>query len=149
MFNEHDWDAEMIADVEDEARQIALLLRAHASHRLVHDEDLRLQGEGAPKVHALTQAIGHIAHLAMAILLEFQKVDYAFRLFRGLLFLANRGGCTEQTAEDAAPHPPVETSQNVLSGRHRRVGLDTLEGAGNAAVSARRRWLACNVLAKE
>src|SRR5215510_2987419 len=68
-------DAPLLVDVEDEARHVLLLLVVTSAHRLVEEQDLRVERERAPELHALLQAVRERTGRPPAEILDPQEVD--------------------------------------------------------------------------
>src|SRR6187399_2792702 len=75
MFDQCDRGAVIVVHVEHKARHVFLLLDIHAGHRLVKQQQLRLHGERAPKLHTLLQPVGQPADRHATDYLDLEEID--------------------------------------------------------------------------
>src|SRR3984893_1391553 len=76
VLDENDGRAPFLVHVEHEARHVFLLFMVAAAHGLVQEQDLGLERERAPKLHALLEPIGEGAVGQAPEVLYLQEVDY-------------------------------------------------------------------------
>ena len=70
VLDHDDRHAQLLVEVDDVAGHVLLLLEVHAGHRLVEQDQLGLQGDGAGKLDALAQAVGKHAGVLVADALD-------------------------------------------------------------------------------
>src|SRR6266849_10774723 len=75
VLDQDDGRAPFLVDVEDEAGHVFLLLVVAPSHGLVEEQDLGVEGEGSPELHALLKPVGQGAAGAATEVLDLQEVD--------------------------------------------------------------------------
>src|SRR2546426_9105751 len=68
-------DAPLLVDVEDEARHVLFLFVIASAHRLVEQQDLRVERERAAELDALLETISERAGRPAAQVLDSQEVD--------------------------------------------------------------------------
>src|SRR5215468_6238036 len=125
-------DAPLLVDVEDEARHVLLLLVIAAAHRLVEEQDLRVEGQGPAELDALLQAVGQGAGGPAPEVLDPQEIDDVFDALAVLdLFLLGEPPVGEGT-QHAGLHVYVAAEQEIVEDGHAPEEGDVLEGAGDA-----------------
>src|SRR5713101_2905625 len=125
--------AVVVAAVEDEAGHVLLLLEVHAGHRLVEQQEVGLHGERAAELDPLLQAIGQLADLDLADVLDLEKVDDILHAVAVLDLLLERGPGAQELPEKAAAHLQRPPRHDVVERGHTLEQRDILEGAGDAA----------------
>ena len=70
VLDHHHRHPELLVEVDDVAGHVLLLLEVHAGHRLVEEDEARLQRHGAGELDALAQAVGEGAGGRLAHRLE-------------------------------------------------------------------------------
>ena len=102
------------------------------SIRLVEQQDGRFDGQGAPQLHALLQAVGEGAHGLLADVLDFEKVNDVFdHLAMTDLFFLGKAP-VEAAAEHTAFHVNVTSQHQVVEHGHVAKKLDVLKRTRNA-----------------
>src|SRR5208337_690840 len=74
VFDQDDRRTPFSINVEDEAGHVLLFFLVHAAHRLVEQQQLGIERQGAPELDALPEAIGEPAGRLLAQILELQKL---------------------------------------------------------------------------
>ena len=96
MLDQQDRGVALFARVENEARDVFLLLLIHAGHRLVEDQKLRLGRERARKLDALLHAERNDLDRLVADILDLHEVDQLFDHAAVLDLVAQRPDPVEQ-----------------------------------------------------
>ena len=125
-------DAPLLVHVEDVPGQRLLLFGVHACHRLVQQQELGLQGEGAPQLHQLLAPIGEVADAVAPHGLKLQKVDDALYLFPVLDLPRLLASPIQAATQNAPGHVSVTPQHQIVEHAHVLEQLDVLEGAGDA-----------------
>ena len=132
VLDHDDRDAQLVADVEDEAGHVLGLLEVHPGHRLVEQQQLGLHGQRAAELDPLLDAVGQQADREPPPLLQLEEVDDVL------------DRCPVEQLAPAGPAEPGERGQHavrvvVVAAEHQvvqhgQVGeqLDVLECAGHA-----------------
>src|SRR6185312_8771417 len=132
VLDERDRGAELVVDVEDEARHILLLLDIHAGHRLVEQQQLGLHGERAAELDALLQAVRKLPHRDLADRLDLEEIDNALGEVAVLELLAQGRAAMERLPQEIAAHAQEPPGHDVVERGHAAEEGDVLEGAGDA-----------------
>src|SRR5713226_1819439 len=96
--------AVVVADVEDEARHVLLLLEVHAGHRLVEQQEVGLHRESAAELDPLLQPVRQLADLDLADVLDLEEVDDLLDPVAVLDLFAERRADADELPEKPAPH---------------------------------------------
>src|SRR4029450_2310974 len=75
VLDQDDGDAPFLVDVEDEAGHVLLLLVVTAAHRLVEEQDLRIERQCPAELDALLQPVGERAGRAPPQILDTEEGD--------------------------------------------------------------------------
>src|SRR5581483_7816223 len=75
VLDQDDGGPPLLVHVQDVAGHVLLLLVVAAAHRLVEEEDLGIQRQRPPQLHALLQAVGQRAGGPPAQVLDLEEVD--------------------------------------------------------------------------
>ena len=78
VLDQHDCGVLEFVDIEDEARHILFLFNVHAGHRLVEQEQGRLERERPPQLNPFAQAVAQGADDGVADMGHFEEVDDRF-----------------------------------------------------------------------
>ncbi len=100
VLDHHHGHAELFVEIDDVARHVLLFLEVHAGHRLVEQDQLRLQRHGAGELDALAQAVGQGAGGGLAHRLQVEEIDDLLDLAAMLELLAPRAGQPVQRSRD-------------------------------------------------
>src|SRR3972149_4164292 len=76
VLDQQDRDAPLLVDVEDEAGHVFLLLQVHPGHRLVEEQELRLERQRTAELDPLAKAVGQRPHRFFTDVLDLAEVDY-------------------------------------------------------------------------
>src|SRR5579883_3453962 len=132
VLDERHGRAELVIDVEDEARHVLLLLDIHAGHRLVEEEEIGLHGERAPELDPLLQAVRELAHRRLADRLDLEEVDDPLGEFAMFKLLLERRSPMQRLPEEIALHAQEPSRHDVVERRHATEQRHILKGAGDA-----------------
>ena len=147
VLDHHDGHAELFVEVDDVARHVLLFLEVHAGHRLVEQDQLRLQRHGARELDALAQAVGQGAGGGLAHRLQVEEIDDLLHLAAMLEFLAPRAGQPVQRSRDEIVLQEVMAADHdVVEHAHMMKQREVLEGAADAEPGPRVRIEAGDVL---
>ena len=140
VLDHHHRGPALLVDVEDEAGHVLLLLGVHAGHRLVEEEELRLERERARELDALLEAVGERADDLLADVLDLEEVDdllddLAVRDLLPLAAAAQRRRRASTPVRWWTWRPMRRLSSTVMPAEEG----DVLEGARDAEARARRR----------
>src|SRR6267154_2609053 len=149
VLDHEDRGALLLVHVEDEAGHVLLLLVVHAGHRLVEEEELRLERERPRKLHALLQAVRQRVHHLLAHVLDLEEVDDLLDYLALGDLLALAGPVIEAAGEEAGPLPEMAADEEVVEHRHALEERDVLEGPRDAESRAGGRAEAGDLLALE
>ena len=128
-----DRHAELFVEIDDVARHVLLFLEVHAGHRLVEQDQLRLQRHGAREFDALAQAVGQGAGGRLAHRLQVEEVDDLLDLAAMLELLAPRAGQPVQRSRDEVVLQEVmPPDHDVVEHAHMMKQREILEGAADA-----------------
>src|SRR6267378_677226 len=111
-------DAPLLVDVEHEARHVLLLLVVAPAHRLVEEEDLRVQRQRAAELDALLQPVGERSGRPPAEILDAQKVDDVLDALAVLDLLLLREPPVGEGAQDTGLHVHMATEHEVVEHGH-------------------------------
>ena len=149
VLDEHDRDAPLLLDVEDEAGHVLGLLLVHAGHRLVEEQDAWPHGQRAGQVDPLLQPVGQAPHRAVAQVLDLQEVDdLVLHLLPERDLLAPCPGGERHGGEDASAEaawaPSFTLSRTVIPSKRAtfwkvRARPSAARRSGATRVTSRRR----------
>ncbi len=133
VLDHHHGHAELFIEIDDVARHVLLFLEVHAGHRLVEQDQLRLQRHGAGQFDALAQAVGQGAGGRLAHRLQVEEVDDLLDLAAMLELLAPRAGQPVQRSRDEVVLQEVmPPDHDVVEHAHVLEQRQVLEGAADA-----------------
>src|SRR4029079_15064094 len=136
MFDQCDRGAVIVVHVEHKARHVFLLLDIHAGHRLVKQQQLRLHGERAPKLHTLLQPVGQPADRHATDFLDLEEIDDLLDAAAMLDHLALPRTETQQLQEELAVYLERAARHDVVERRHAAKQGYVLERPRNAPASS-------------
>ena len=129
----------LLVEVEDVAGHVLLLFQVHPGHRLVEQDQLRLQGDGAGQLDALAQAVRQRAGHRLADVRNLQEVDDLLDLAAvRQLFLLRAAEPVERAGEEVVPQQVVPADHDVVEHRHVIEQRQVLERPADAERRARR-----------
>src|SRR5512141_3131291 len=134
VLDQQDRDAPLLVDVEDEAGHVLLLLEVHPGHRLVEEEELRLERQRPAELDPLSKAVGQRPHRLLPDVLDLEEVDDVLDRLPVLDLLGPRRPEEDPARQDAALHELVAPQHQVVEDGHVVEEGDVLEGAGDPQV---------------
>jgi hypothetical protein len=132
VLDQDDGRAPLGVDVENEAGNILLLLLVHAAHRLVEQQQLRVERERAAELDALAQAIGEGAGRLLADVLELQELDEFLDPRAVAHLLSLRRTPVDERGEHTSAHMHVPPEHDVVEHGKATEQRNVLERAGDA-----------------
>ena len=133
VLDHHHRHAELFVEIDDVAGHVLLLFEVHAGHRLVEQDQLRLQRHGARQFDALAQAVGEGAGGSLAHRLQVEEVDDLFDLAAMFEFFAPRAGQPIQRAgQEIVLQQMVAADHDVVEHAHVVEQRQVLKGAPDA-----------------
>ena len=139
MLDHEHGDAEFVPYVQNEAGDVLRLLLVHAGDHFVQQQQFRLAGERAGKLHALLLAVGQMADHGIANMLDLEKLDDLLDLFARRDFFIPRTTEKERGFEHTRSGMHVAADENVLDHRAVLEQRQVLEGAADAQAREIRR----------
>ncbi len=132
VLDHHHGHAELFVEIDDVARHVLLFLEVHAGHRLVEQDQLRLQRHGAGQFDALAQTIWQRAGGGFSHRLKVEEVDDLLDLAAMFEFFAARAGQPVQRARDEiVPQQMMPPDHDVVEHAHMVEQREVLEGASD------------------
>src|SRR5512140_120850 len=134
VLDQQNRDAPLLVDVDDEAGHVLLLFEVHPGHRLVEEQELRLERQRPAELDPLAKAVGQRPHRLLPDVFDLEEVDdVLYRL--PVLDLLVPGRPEEDAArQDPALHELVAAQHQVVEDGHVVEEGDVLEGAGDPQV---------------
>ena len=132
VVDDHHGEALLLVDVEDEAGHRLLLLGVHPRRRLVQEEQVRIERQGARHLHEPLVPVGQVPHHGAPERLQVHEVDDLLHILAVLDLPLALAAPVEAAAEHAAVHVHVAAQHQVVEHRQVLEELDVLEGARDA-----------------
>ena len=149
VLDQYDRNLTRVANIENEAGEIAFFVGAHAGHRLVHDQHPGTQRQRPAEVDALAHAIAKTADVIVAKIFKLEKFDDLLGFSLEALFFGAGTRPVEERIHQASTHVHMQTGEHILAHSHGLVSLDALKRAADAGARSSVRRLVRDVLAIE
>ncbi len=137
VLDDEDREVALGADPADRLGQLGGLGGVHAGHRLVHQQQARLGGEGAGQLDPLAGAVRQPADLGVAQLEEAEQVEHVGDRLAVLDVLGARAAPAQQVPGDAGAHQRVPPHEGVLHDGGPGEQREVLEGAADPGLRDR------------
>src|ERR1700733_13170470 len=138
VLDHHHRHAELFIEIDDVARHVLLFLEVHASHRLVEQDQFRLQRHGAGEFDALAKTIWQRAGGGLAHRLKIEEVDDLLDLAAMFeLFTACAGQPVQRARDEVVLQEAVPPDHDVVEHAHMVEQREVLEGAADAEAWSR------------
>ena len=125
--------APFLVEVDDVAGHVLLLFQIHARHRLVEQNEPRLERHGAGQLDPLAQPVREGPGSRFADVLDIEEIDDLFHLAAVLqLFAAGAGEPVDRTGEKVALQEVVAPDHDVVEHAHVSEQREALERAADA-----------------
>ena len=132
VLDHQDGDAELVADIEHEARDVLGLLLVHARHHFVQQQQFRLAGERTRQLDALLLAVGQRADDGVADVLDLEEFDDVLDPLPRLDLLAAGAAEEHHGIQHAGAQMGVAAGQDVLDHGAVLEQRQVLKGAADA-----------------
>src|SRR5512140_1247222 len=134
VLDQEDRDAPLLVDVEDEAGHVFLLLEVHPGHRLVEEQELRIERQRPAELDPLAKAVGQRPDRLLPDVLELEEINDVLVRLPVLDLLGPRRPEEDAARQDPALHELVASQHQVVEDGHVVEEGDVLEGAGDPQV---------------
>ena len=136
VLDHHDGHAALFVEIDDVAGHVLLFFEVHAGHRLIEQDQLRLQRHRARQLDALAQAVGQGAGGRLAHRLQVEEIDDLLHLAAMFQFLPPRARQPVQRSRDEVVFQQVmPPDHDVVEHAHMIEQRQILERAADA-----KRW---------
>ena len=132
VLDQDDRGAPFPIHLEDKAGHVLFFFLVHAAHRLIEQQQLRVERQGAAKFDALSQAVGEAAGRLLAQIFEFEKLDQLLDPGAVRRLLALRQPPIDKGRQDPGAHPHMAAEHDVVEHGHAGKQRDVLKRAGDA-----------------
>ena len=132
VLDQDDRRAPFPVHLEDEARHVLFFFLVHAAHRLVEQQELRVERQRAAELDPLAQTIGEAAGRLLAQILQLEELDQLLDPGAVRHLLALRHAPIDDRRQHSGAHPHVAAEHDVVEHGHAAEQSDVLKGAGDA-----------------
>jgi hypothetical protein len=133
VLDHHDRHAELFVEIDDVACHVLLFLEIHPGHRLIEQDQPRLQRHGAREFDPLAQTVGQRAGGGLAHRLQVEEVDDLLDLAAMLeLFAPRPGQPVQRSRDEIVLQQMMSPDHDVVEHAHMMKQREVLEGAADA-----------------